>query len=107
MFGFLFLIPQRFVLCQTESEDSKEKAKLLFSGRLDLSTNYDDNILNYSPIDIVKMDTVKYASNNLKKFSINRLSDNITSAKIRLTFAAIWFEHNPSTFRAAGHAQPM
>jgi hypothetical protein len=99
LFGFILLVSQRFVLCQTESEDTTDTVKLSFSGRLDLSTNYDDNILNYSPIDILKMDTVKYGSNNLKKFSINRLSDDITSAKVRLTFSANWFEHNPTTFR--------
>lgn len=93
------MIPQMYIFCQSESETTQHKVKLSFFGRLDLSTNYNDNILDYSPIDIVKMDSVKYASNNLKKFSINRLSDNITSAKIRLTFSANWFAHNPSTFR--------
>ncbi len=78
-------------------KNSKKSNSFTIHGRIELSNSYNDNILDYSDRDIAKFDSVKYASSNLKKFSINRTSDNITTARLRLVTTFRIIDNAPTT----------
>ncbi|MBA4311230.1 MAG: hypothetical protein C0417_01230 [Chlorobiaceae bacterium] len=78
------------------SQTVKTKPFLVFHGRVDLSEIYDDNILDYSPLDIIKFDLPKYNPSNLKKYSIAQVSDNITNVRFKFGTTLNIFKRNPT-----------
>jgi hypothetical protein len=80
---------------QTSSQSSMDR--LTIRGYVDISTNYNDNILEYSSGDIEKFGLAKYSSSAWKKFSINKLNDNITIAKFRAASTLNLFNRAPTS----------
>lgn len=78
-------------------QTTQNKYELTFHGRVDISEMYDDNILDYSPLDIIKYDLTKYSPSNLKKYSIARISDNVTNLKFKYGTKINIFKNNPTS----------
>jgi opacity protein-like surface antigen len=82
-----------------QSQTAQKKFKLTLHGRVDISENYNDNILDYSPQDIIKFDLPKYSPANLKKYSIGQIGDNISSIKFKVGTNFKIFKRNPTLMK--------
>ncbi|MBI5476044.1 MAG: hypothetical protein HY964_04830 [Ignavibacteriales bacterium] len=80
-----------------QSQTAQKKFKLTLHGRVDISENYNDNILDYSPQDMIKFNLPKYNSTNLKKYSIGQIGDNISSIKFKVGANFKIFKRNPTS----------
>jgi hypothetical protein len=80
-----------------QSQTVQKKFKLTLHGRVDISENYNDNILDYSPQDMIKFNLPKYNSTNLKKYSIGQIGDNITNYKFKVGTSFKLFNGNPTS----------
>jgi hypothetical protein len=93
-FVLLVLLPFS-VYSQTASQSGSNRVTI--HGSVDISTSYNDNILEYSSGDRAKFSLVKYAPANWKKFSIDRLDDYITSVKLRAGTTFNLIDHAPTS----------